>query len=88
MSGSFSGLPVLFADDRGKVLILGDRNITPSIACNDGRDYVPINKRVVFEYHFAAIAGDGPLIGSWITPKLIEKETQVRMVVSYGAMLI
>jgi len=46
-----------------KVLALDDRNITPAVACNDGRDYVPTNKWVVFGHHFAAIAGAGPLIG-------------------------
>ncbi|HTZ39478.1 MAG TPA: carbon starvation protein A [Syntrophales bacterium] len=46
-----------------KVLMLDDRNITPSVSCNDGRDYVPTNKWVVFGHHFAAIAGAGPLIG-------------------------
>jgi carbon starvation protein len=43
--------------------MLDDRNITPSITCNDGKDYVPTNKWVVFGHHFAAIAGAGPLIG-------------------------
>ncbi len=46
-----------------KVLMLDDRNITPSVSCNDGRDYVPTNKWVVFGHHFAAIAGAGPFIG-------------------------
>ena len=46
-----------------KVLMLDDRNIAPSVSCNDGRDYVPTNKWVVFGHHFAAIAGAGPLIG-------------------------
>ncbi len=46
-----------------RVLMLDDRNITPSVSCNDGRDYVPTNKWVVFGHHFAAIAGAGPLIG-------------------------
>ena len=46
-----------------KVLMLDDRNVTPSVSCNDGRDYVPTNKWVVFGHHFAAIAGAGPLIG-------------------------
>jgi carbon starvation protein len=46
-----------------KVLALDDRNIAPSITCNDGRDYVPTNKWIVFGHHFAAIAGAGPLIG-------------------------
>jgi len=46
-----------------KIMMLDDRNITPSVSCNDGRDYVPTNKWVVFGHHFAAIAGAGPLIG-------------------------
>lgn len=46
-----------------KVLMLDDRNITPAVTCNDGKDYVPTNKWVVFGHHFAAIAGAGPLIG-------------------------
>src|SRR5512139_3774869 len=46
-----------------KVLMLDDRNVAPSVSCNDGRDYVPTNKWVVFGHHFAAIAGPGPLIG-------------------------
>jgi len=46
-----------------KVMMLDDRNIAPSISCNDGKDYVPTNKWVVFGHHFAAIAGAGPLIG-------------------------
>ena len=46
-----------------KVLMLDNRNITPAVTCNDGKDYVPTNKWVVFGHHFAAIAGAGPLIG-------------------------
>ena len=46
-----------------KVLMLDDRNISPSISCNDGQNYIPTNKWVVFGHHFAAIAGAGPLIG-------------------------
>ncbi|HBS59804.1 MAG TPA: carbon starvation protein A, partial [Firmicutes bacterium] len=46
-----------------KILMLDDRNVTPAISCNDGHDYVPTNKWVVFGHHFAAIAGAGPLIG-------------------------
>ncbi len=46
-----------------KVLMLDDRNIAPSISCNDGQNFVPTNKWVVFGHHFAAIAGAGPLIG-------------------------
>ena len=46
-----------------KVLMLDDRNIAPSVSCNDGQNYVPTNKWVVFGHHFAAIAGAGPMIG-------------------------
>jgi len=46
-----------------KIMMLDDRNIAPSISCNDGQNYVPTNKWVVFGHHFAAIAGAGPLIG-------------------------
>ncbi len=46
-----------------KVLMLDDRNIAPSVLCNDGQNYIPTNKWVVFGHHFAAIAGAGPMIG-------------------------
>jgi carbon starvation protein len=46
-----------------KVLMLDDRNVAPSVSCNDGHNYVPTNKWVVFGHHFAAIAGAGPMIG-------------------------
>ena len=46
-----------------KVMMLDDRNIAPSISCNDGQNFVPTNRWVVFGHHFAAIAGAGPLIG-------------------------
>jgi carbon starvation protein len=46
-----------------KVLALDERRITPAVRLNDGRDFVPTNRWVVFGHHFAAIAGPGPLIG-------------------------
>ena len=46
-----------------KVLKLDDTRITPADRHNDGLDYVPTNKYVVFGHHFAAIAGAGPLVG-------------------------
>jgi carbon starvation protein len=46
-----------------KVLQLDDRRMTPAERHNDGLDYVPTNKYVVFGHHFAAIAGAGPLVG-------------------------
>src|SRR2546428_3180143 len=36
---------------------------TPAERINDGRDFVPTNRWVVFGHHFAAIPGPGPLIG-------------------------
>jgi carbon starvation protein len=46
-----------------KVFALDSRRITPAIRLNDGIDYDPTNKWVLFGHHFAAIAGAGPLIG-------------------------
>lgn len=46
-----------------KVLALNDANVTPAYRCNDGREFVPTNKWVLFGHHFAAIAGAGPLVG-------------------------
>lgn len=46
-----------------KVLMLHDGNITPAVRCNDGREFVPTNKWILFGHHFAAIAGAGPLVG-------------------------
>ncbi len=46
-----------------KVLALDATRKTPAVRFNDGRDFVPTNKWVVFGHHFAAIAGPGPLIG-------------------------
>ena len=45
------------------VLRLDPARATPAIRHNDGLDYVPTNKWVVFGHHFAAIAGAGPLVG-------------------------
>jgi len=46
-----------------KVFTLDDTRLTPAERINDGRDFVPTNRWVVFGHHFAAIAGPGPLIG-------------------------
>ncbi|MCI1821137.1 MAG: carbon starvation protein A [Megasphaera sp.] len=46
-----------------KVLTLNQYKVVPSIRLDDGHDYVPTNKWVVFGHHFAAIAGAGPLVG-------------------------
>jgi carbon starvation protein len=46
-----------------KVLSLDSRRATPAERLDNGRDFVPTNKWVVFGHHFAAIAGPGPLVG-------------------------
>ncbi len=46
-----------------KVLVLDAHRATPAERLDNGRDYVPTNKWVVFGHHFAAIAGPGPLVG-------------------------
>ncbi len=46
-----------------KVLILDGQRATPAERLENGRDFVPTNKWVVFGHHFAAIAGPGPLVG-------------------------
>ncbi len=46
-----------------KVMGLDPRRATPAVLNNDGLDYVPTNKHVLFGHHFAAIAGAGPLVG-------------------------
>jgi len=46
-----------------KVLVLDETRATPAERYDDGRDFVPTNKWIVFGHHFAAIAGPGPLIG-------------------------
>ena len=46
-----------------KLLALDNTRATPAERHDDGRDYVPTNKWVLFGHHFAAIAGPGPLIG-------------------------
>ena len=46
-----------------KVLVLDAMRATPAERLENGRDFVPTNKWVVFGHHFAAIAGPGPLVG-------------------------
>jgi carbon starvation protein len=46
-----------------KVAALDDRRVTPAHRFNDGQNYHPTNKWVLFGHHFAAISGAGPLIG-------------------------
>lgn len=46
-----------------KVMGLDPTRATPAVLRNDGLDFVPTNKHVLFGHHFAAIAGAGPLVG-------------------------
>ncbi|NXZ85636.1 carbon starvation protein A [Serratia fonticola] len=46
-----------------KVMQLDPNRATPAVVNNDGLNYVPTNKNVLFGHHFAAIAGAGPLVG-------------------------
>ncbi len=46
-----------------KILALDNNRPTPAVRLEDGRDFVPTNRWIVFGHHFAAIAGPGPLVG-------------------------
>src|SRR5437763_16993101 len=46
-----------------KIFALDANRTTPAVRLNDGHDYVPTNRWIVFGHHFAAIAGPGPLVG-------------------------
>ncbi len=53
-----------------RVLVLDSERATPAERLEDGRDFVPTNKWVVFGHHFAAIAGPGPLVGPVLAAQL------------------
>jgi len=46
-----------------KVMVIDDTRVTPAHRLNDGHNYHPTNKWVLFGHHFAAISGAGPLVG-------------------------
>src|SRR5205085_2828972 len=46
-----------------KVLCLDDARVTPAHRLEDGQNFHPTNRVVLFGHHFAAITGAGPLIG-------------------------
>ena len=48
---------------RDRVLGADDSRATPGERLNNGRDFEPMDRRVLFGHHFAAIAGAGPLVG-------------------------
>src|SRR6266700_3034443 len=53
-----------------RVLVLNEERATPAVLQNDGKDYVPTNRWMVFGHHFAAIAGPGPLVGPVLAAQL------------------
>jgi carbon starvation protein CstA len=53
-----------------RVLKLDDSRETPAVRHDDGLDYVPTNKWVLYGHHFAAIAGAGPLVGPVLAAQL------------------
>src|SRR5258708_3192079 len=46
-----------------RVLSVDASRATPAERLNNGRDFVPTHRAIVFGHHFAAIAGPGPLVG-------------------------
>ncbi len=46
-----------------KIFKLDPEALTPSVAMNDDKDYVPTDKSVIFGHHFTSIAGTGPIVG-------------------------
>ena len=46
-----------------KIFNLRDENLTPSNEFNDGKDFVPTKKWVIFGHHYTSIAGTGPIVG-------------------------
>ena len=46
-----------------RIMSLDDSRVTPAHLRNDGQNYHPTNRFVLFGHHFAAISGAGPLIG-------------------------
>src|SRR5215210_1609274 len=46
-----------------RIMTLDDTRVTPAHRMNDGQNYHPTHRLVLFGHHFAAIAGAGPLIG-------------------------
>jgi carbon starvation protein len=64
---SFFGY-ILFYNLYGKTIArrifkISAEAVAPSIEFNDGRDYVPTKKEIIFGHHFTSIAGTGPIVG-------------------------
>jgi len=46
-----------------KIFALSTANKTPAVEYEDGKDYVPTKKGIIFGHHFTSIAGTGPIVG-------------------------
>lgn len=46
-----------------KIFALSNANKTPAVEMEDGQDYVPTRKGIIFGHHFTSIAGTGPIVG-------------------------
>ncbi|UCF96735.1 MAG: carbon starvation protein A [Spirochaetaceae bacterium] len=46
-----------------KIFALSNANKTPAVSMEDGQDYVPTRKGIIFGHHFTSIAGTGPIVG-------------------------
>ncbi len=46
-----------------RIFGLSENNVAPSVEMNDGVDFVPTRRSVVFGHHFTSIAGTGPIVG-------------------------
>lgn len=67
-----------------KVMKLDPTRATPAVINNDGLNYVPTNRYVLFGHHFAAIAGAGPLVG----PVLAAQMGYLRHAVAAGGVVL
>src|SRR5688572_15230085 len=63
-----------------RIFALDARRPTPSRRLEDGCDYVPTNRWIVFGHHFAAIAGPGPLVGPRSEEHTSELQSQSNLV--------
>ncbi|MFZ1729311.1 MAG: carbon starvation protein A [Bacteroidota bacterium] len=46
-----------------RIFAMNDENTAPSVSMEDGLDYVPTRKEIIFGHHFTSIAGTGPIVG-------------------------
>jgi carbon starvation protein len=46
-----------------RIFALSDQNPVPAVELEDGVDYVPTRKEIIFGHHFTSIAGTGPIVG-------------------------